>query len=297
MVRKRIYGGVLLSTMLFVACSRDVSVNENNMHLTVTPTVSVYSESFTPIEDYETLTPTVVPTNTIAPTETPIPTETPTPELTEIVEEDWISRLKTESEKYIALTHEEAFRVAREVDWLEEPWESPSNMCGPLVGAIMKDAGLLEEDFNLYSLWLPDPDVNGRPWKLFPEDEYTLFRFKDSSISNFDFTEFPLCPGDIIYTYGGSYEHVMIVTEVDDFGRAYSVNNMPIDKGKDSKDEEPIYIVDKLLLFDPNDIEIGVIKNELTTGRFRTGNKGFDLFRNNDRCGIPEGFDEYIVDY
>jgi hypothetical protein len=203
-------------------------------------------------------------------------------------------RLKEVAESYITTTREESGELAREIGYLGGTYEDPSNMCGPLTAAILRDADLLPSSFGPVrdpkNFWYANPSTNGRPWSLFPLDEYDSTAFH-MSIVKFEFSDWPLCPGDIVFTYAGrgEYSHIFVVTEVDGTGRAFSVTNQPQpDLG---------FLVERVLLYDPDDPSIGAFRNEWTNDfmKGRTGLGGFDVLRRKGVC-LPTGSSlEYSV--
>jgi hypothetical protein len=61
-------------------------------------------------------------------------------------------------------------------------------------------------------------------------------------------------PGDFVYIYSGTqgnFEHMLVVNRVDYQGRAYSVTNYNTEKG---------FIIDEVLLYDPNDPTVGIFE-------------------------------------
>jgi len=207
---------------------------------------------------------------------------------------DWQTLLQQVASGFITETRKETNRLAREIGFLGGTVEDPSNMCGPLTAAILGEAGLLPSSVGPIrdpkSFWLANPAVNGRPWSLFPLDDYVLYNF-ETSLSVFSFTDWPLCTGDILFTYAGigEYSHVFVVTEIDDAGRAYSVTNQIQPDGS--------FLVERVLLYDPNDLDAGAFRNEWTNepARGRTGLGGFDVLRRISSCLVEGSVIEYTV--
>ena len=181
---------------------------------------------------------------------------------------EWAIALKEASQAYLTETHAEANQVAREIDYLETAIEDASLMCGPLAGSILQDVGKIPEDFDLGKFWLGDPPRDGRPWKFFDEEEYYLFAFRsrDLALNKFNFNAFPLLPGDVMYTHGGTGTHLFVVVEVDENGRAYSVNNNCI-----GDHDCPIQ---RVLMYDLSNPGVGDFYTAYQEGWFRTGQKG-----------------------
>jgi len=203
----------------------------------------------------------------------------------------WAARLKDVAASYEANTSHAAEKIAQEIDFIKgDSVEGSSTMCGPLSAAMLRNAGLLEENVDLESFWLPDPLRNGRPWSLFDLEKYNLFGFRSPqfSLHRFDFNQFPLLPGDLLYTHGGSGTHVFVVTEVDERGRAFTVTNYCLDRH-----DCPIQ---KLMLYDPDQPGTGAFYEEFQEGWFRTGQNGFDLLRTKDYPRVyPAWYDSFLL--
>ena len=200
---------------------------------------------------------------------------------------NWEATLREAARKFETAGVEETRQLAFQLDFRPGKNEDPSNMCGPLAAAILRDAGLLPAGYgpvsDIRAYWLDNPKRDGRPWTLFPPDDYDLFHF-DTPINQFDFAAWPLRPADFLYTYQGrdGYEHMFIVTEVDAQGRAYSVTN--------HKQRDKTYIAQKILLYDPARPDLGVFKNDWVNSPFvgRTGLGGFDVLRRKG-VSLPPG--------
>ncbi len=255
--------------------------------------VSATSPSPTPSLQPATLTPTATATATATPTSTstltPIPSATPvppTPTLT--LRQQREANLYQASLHYLANTAEEADLVAREIDFASDPHESADNACGPITVAIMRDGGYLPEEANPHDMWLlcPREDIPGcngldiLDQKYFPLLDYDYIRV-DESVGSYDWAKNPLQPGDWLYLfvrkgiskYDG-FDHMLVVTRVDDSGRAYSVTN--INKGDG-------FVIQEELLYDPRRPNLGLFA-ELTNDDLRkelgmTGTAGFLLIR------------------
>jgi hypothetical protein len=196
---------------------------------------------------------------------------------------DWQESLRVTAKTFITKSSEETFDLARELGYLGGTYEDPSNMCGPLSAAILYEAGLLPVSVGPLvdpkSFWLAHPQFNGRPWTLFPSNEYQVYRYKIST-GRFDFSEWPLCQGDVVFTYAGSgeFSHLLVVTEVDEQGRAYSVTNLAQPYGE--------YIVERVLLYNPSDNSQGTFRNQWANdiNLGRTGLGGFEVLRRKGAC-------------
>lgn len=248
------------------------------------PTASLHPATPTP-SPTPTATSTPEPTNTY----TPIPSATPiplTPTLT--LKQQREARLYEASLHYLANTAEEAELVAREIDFASGPHESADNACGPLTVAILRDGGYLPEDANPHEMWLlcPREDIPGcngleiLDRYFFPRSDYDYIRIEES-VGTYDWQNNPLEPGDWLYLfvrkgiskYDG-FDHMLVVTRVDDRGRAYSVTN--INKGDG-------FVIQEELLYNPRRAGVGLFA-DLTNDKLRkelgmTGTAGFLLIR------------------
>ena len=237
-------------------------------------------------------TPTVVtttatelptPTITISPTSKPSPAPiiivTPSP-TSEPVSNDILTKAQRqhiyqESLRYIALTEDDAIRVAKSMHFNDDG--HPSNMCGPLAIAILRDAGIVSKYVSLHDFWLLTPQYTEIIRTTFPPNKFAAYHF-DEPINEFDFRIFPLKVGDFLYLYAGasgSFEHMLVITRVDEAGRAYSVTNL-------YKDDS--YTIQEVMLYDPWQAGVGQFfewtdRRNVWIGT--TGFGGFDLWRPN----------------
>ncbi len=159
----------------------------------------------------------------------------------------WVRMLRRAALKHRAPTPQSALALARSLEYAEHA--HPLTMCGPLAASILWEAGVLPRRSMIPEFWLLDPDVDQRLLEeAFPPERWRRFDFYNIPISMFDFRRFPLIPGDVVYLYAGwryrGFEHVLVVSYVDPQGRVYAVNNVGTPEG---------YIVDEVLLYDPND--------------------------------------------
>ncbi len=186
------------------------------------------------------------------------------------------------AESYQAANGWEAAKIAERINWLglSEP-EGASTMCGPLSWAILNDAQAFPPGFGAWSkgpkmFWLADPRKDGRPWSLFPRDDYTVYRFSEA-LGKFDFQQWPLYPGDFLYTYSkdNGFDHMLVVTEIDSQGNVYSVTNLirvyPSKK----------VTIERAVLYNTHDLSVGLFRNDWNVDGLngRTGHDGFDVFR------------------
>ena len=240
-----------------------------------------------------TLTATASATATSSPTPIPSPTATaepPTPTPTQSAQEVAEERIHQASVKYLASNFEEAVAVAREINFTEGDTEHPNNMCGPLAAAIMRDGGYLPPESEPKEMWLlcartreDNEACHGTrdlERKFFSKDDYDYVRVEDS-VGKYDWKANPLQVGDWLYLYvlkGISnfegFDHMLVVSRIDERGRAYSVTNNNHGEG---------FVIREELLYDPNRPGTGLFY-ELTNDDLRqelgmTGTWGFLIVR------------------
>lgn len=183
------------------------------------------------------------------------------------------SRLETVSRKFLASTDEQALQVARDLDYIGINGQ-PATMCGPLSVAILQEAGLVDPNFDRANFYL----LNPRPGfgdayveSLFPSSRY-LKIVEERVIKEVDYQTDPLCPGDFLYLFAGesgSYEHMLVVTRVDEAGRAYTVTNIDFREG---------YRVEELMLYDPAQPGVGMFTDWTSSPHPQIGRTGYDGF-------------------
>ena len=185
------------------------------------------------------------------------------------------------ADSYQAANAWEALKIAERINWLGAgSVEDASNMCGPLSWSILADAQSWPLGYGGWatgpkSFWLSDPVRNGRPWSLFARDDYRVYHFAEP-LGKFDFQQWPLYPGDFLYTYSrDGFDHMLVVTEVDADGNVYTVTNL-IKKYPSRK-----ITIERAVLYHPRDLSVGLARNDwaIDGQNGRTGNDGFDVFR------------------
>lgn len=236
-----------------------------------------------------TKTATATATRTSRPTATntatPLP---PTPTATMTARQKAEEKLWQASLDFLAFTAEDADQVARRIDFASGPHESADNACGPLTVAILKAGGYLPDEASEHDMWLlcpreENPECHGLETlerEFFPSDAYEYTRVKES-IGTYDWKKNPLQPGDWLYlfvlkgisNYNG-FDHMIVVTRVDENGAAYSVTNINYGEG---------FVITEALLYDPKHPGEGLFY-DLTNDRLRkelgmTGTDGFLLIR------------------
>lgn len=271
---------VLLSLLFLPACQAFIPSP------TLTPSATATKTSTHTPTSTKTPVPTATQTSTPVP---PTPTATMTP--LEIAEEKlWLGSLD-----FLAFTAEEADQVARRIDFASGPHESADNACGPLTVAILKAGGYLPEEASAHEMWLlcareDNPECHGIETltrEFFSPEAYDYIRVEES-IGTYDWQANPLQPGDWLYlfvrkgisNYDG-FDHMIVVTRVDENGAAYSVTNINYGEG---------FVITEALLYDPENPGEGLFY-DLTNDRERkelgmTGTAGFLLIRSKDPTSI-----------
>jgi hypothetical protein len=244
-----------------------------------------------------TLDATIVATSTLPPlsatTNTSSPTLVPTPRATSPGPEIMISngeltitgpltreqqmKLYEASLQFIARTTKVSKQLGEKING--GGYGSPTLICGPLSLAILQSADLIAyKDVTPHDFWLLNPYISKDRAlinKVFPGDKYESVRFK-TPLNTFDWSTYPLEPGDFIYIdhgTGGNFDHMLVVNRVDSDRRVYAVTNYGTEDG---------YIINEALLYDPNNSNIGLFhmwteKQFLQSGS--TGFGGFEVWR------------------
>lgn len=235
--------------------------------------------------------PTAAPA--LAATATPLPEEPGLAEKQGVLTPAQRERLWQESLKYLAGTEEEGIQIASAMNFVSSNGH-PSNMCGPLAIAVLRDAGLVNRYTSLHDFWLlrPDKDANILT-QTFPPEQFETYRFATRT-DQFDFKQFPLQEGDFLYLYAGlsgSFEHMLTVTRVDEAGRAYTVTNIATDDG---------YVIREVMLYDPNQPGVGQFydwtNREINRYLGMTGFGGFDIWRFKTPVSDPTGQQTRLAD-
>jgi hypothetical protein len=177
---------------------------------------------------------------------------------------------------FIAPTNAESKKMAVAINGLR--FSDPNNTCGPLALAILQKAQIIGTQNVPHDFFLINPD-NGLDRQLlertFPNEHYVNTRYR-IKLNQVDWSAQPLFPGDFLYIYAGeqgNFEHMLVVTRVDQAGRAYSVTNYNTEQG---------FIINEVLLYDPSDPSAGIFaqwtkKKDQLLGS--TGFAGFEVWR------------------
>ncbi len=264
------------------------------------PSMSMTSSS-TPVPPSSTSTQKPSPTST--PTFTPIPTlivvQTETPDIflpptstpdavqstinngglifTGSLSNDQQIALYKASLNYVQPTVLDSIQKAKEINGVG--YGDPSNICGPLAIAIMQDAGLVNDTGLVpHDFWLLNPLASTDEKLLeraFPSDRFLHIKFT-TPLNRINFRAFPLLPGDFLFIWhgsGGNFDHMLVVTRVDNNLHAYTVTNYGTPEG---------FVIAEALLYDPNDPKVGIFHTwtqERDAILGSTGFGGFELWR------------------
>ncbi|HNR01881.1 MAG TPA: hypothetical protein PKK59_05035 [Anaerolineaceae bacterium] len=186
--------------------------------------------------------PTVKPTAAITPSPMPV-SEPPNPGA---LSAEQRQALDAAARSYINPTPEGALAAAIDLGYIGRN-ANPATMCGPLALAILQKAGIVDPSLSLVSFYYLNPRSGHDERYLeqvFPPERFEKI-VRGESIKTIDYNTDPLYPGDFLYLFAGdsgSFEHMLVVSRVDETGRAYAVTNLNTPDG---------VIVDEVMLYDP----------------------------------------------
>lgn len=207
-----------------------------------------------------------IPEAIVAVEENPLPASK-----SDVLTNGQLQRLQDASLDYVALTQADGIQMARSLKIVKDDGD-PTNICGPLSIAILRDAGIVDPYIKIRDFWLLNPNNNRRLLEqTFPYERFDHFQFS-TPINEVDWKSFPLAPGDFLYLYAGSkgtFEHMLVVTRVDDTGRAFSVTNHATPDG---------FVIDEVMLYDPAIPGIGKFSEWTDRQNNRIGTTGFGGF-------------------
>lgn len=270
----------LFNSMPPLARAENPSATASSSPAPPTPTlVPSTTPTFTPIPE-ATITPNLAPGLDLAAT----PTSDPVSDLIATggmvisgpVPPEMQVALYRASTTYIQDSVEASKRAAKAIN--EVGYGDPSNICGPLAIAIMRDAGLVPYYLSPHDYWLLDP-TKGPDQRLiqnaFPATLFTHEVIK-TPLTKVDWSATPLEPGDFMFIWhgsGGNFDHMLVVNRVDSLGRAYAVTNFGTAEG---------YVIAETMLYDPHDPTTGIFhtwtqEREAILGS--TGFGGYELWR------------------
>ncbi len=226
-----------------------------------------------------TAVPPATPTTFALPTVTPFATQTPDWLLAAVssgrlvfsgpLTNDLQARLYSASMQYVQTSVKASTAEAKAINGVA--YGDPSNICGPLAIAIMRDGGLIPSGTDPHEFWLLDPNATLDQVKLqqlFPRELYYHIRIL-TPINQVDWEASPLEPGDFLFLWhgsGGNFDHMLVVNRVDKDGRAYAVTNYGTPEG---------FLIAEMILYDPNDPTKGVFHTWTEQPNAILGSTGF----------------------
>jgi hypothetical protein len=177
---------------------------------------------------------------------------------------------------YVQPTVQDSKRESKEINGVG--YGDPTNICGSLAIAILRDAGILSPDIVPHDYWLLNPVTvidQRKIAKAFPPDKFTHVKIT-TPLNKVDWAASPLEPGDFLFIWHGSwgnFDHMLVVNRVDSQKRAYAVTNYGTPDG---------YIIAETMLYDPNDPSAGIF-HTWTQQRDQilgsTGFGGYEIWR------------------
>ncbi len=154
----------------------------------------------------------------------------------------------------------------------------PSNICGPLAIAILRDAAVIAPLTVPHDFWLLDPRTPTDKATLeatFPASEFDHAKIS-TPLNKVDWLTSPLEPGDFLFIWhgtGGNFDHMLVVSRVDREQRAYAVTNFGTAHG---------YVIAEAVLYDPHDPTAGLFHTwtkEKDAILGSTGFGGYEVWR------------------
>ena len=177
---------------------------------------------------------------------------------------------------YVQTSVADSVRASKEINGVG--YGDPSNICGPLAIAILRDSGLIALDVVPHDYWLLDPAKVPDQRLIaaaFPAERFA-HEVTDTPLNEVDWTAAPLQPGDFLFLWHGSwgnFDHMLVVNRVDSGGRAYAVTNFGTPDG---------YLIAETMLYDPADPQAGIFHTwtkERDAILGSTGFGGYELWR------------------
>jgi hypothetical protein len=170
---------------------------------------------------------------------------------------------------YIRATVSESVEESKAINGVG--YGDPTNICGPLAIAILRDAQVIPEATIPHDFWLLDPREPTDKEKLaqvFPAERY-VHTTVSTAINKVDWRATPLEPGDFVFIWhgsGGNFDHMLVVNRIDTNGRAYAVTNFGTAAG---------YIIAETMLYDPADPTAGIFHEWTKVKDAILGSTGF----------------------
>lgn len=177
---------------------------------------------------------------------------------------------------YAQATAKDSARVAKEINGVG--YGDPTNICGPLAIAILRDAGVIANDISPHDFWLLNPVTaldQRQLARAFPAERFSHSKVV-TALNKVDWQATPLEPGDFLFIWhgsGGNFDHMLVVSRVDRAQRAYAVTNFGTANG---------YVISETLLYDPRDPKAGIFHTwtkERDAMLGSTGFGGYEIWR------------------
>lgn len=179
--------------------------------------------------------------------------------------------IQVATESFLADNEFEAITVSRKLDFLpHNDYEHPSNACGPLTARILYENKLLPSEifpkqiFDSSMFWLATPD---RLDLILKAPYYTKF-VVNGPIWEVDFRQVHLAIGDFIYLEGGTFDHMLTISKIEESEegvKVYSVTNYNTREGQ---------VIGEVLLFDTADPTAGFFMTSYRNKNSWTGQTG-----------------------
>lgn len=227
-------------------------------------TIVVNANIFTSAEDWVTNTWASIfaPKENLAPVLPPASNESPAfPEANpinspQIVSESPAAKLITAADKYKAPTLTQVASIAPTIGEVKAYREDlGNNLCGPLSLQILKDAGLLPSSIDVNTLYFFNPakEMYLLP-RVFNPNEWDQINTIGTGVTlgSADYwAKNPLQRGDWVFSAGGSFGHMFVVSEIAADGKVYAVTNY-VDTTLNPTGKKPDWNpIDRVLLWDP----------------------------------------------
>ncbi|MEK7070475.1 MAG: serine hydrolase, partial [Patescibacteria group bacterium] len=188
------------------------------------------------------------------------------------------NKVTTAAKKFITNSQTETNKITQDVLGIFQG--DGSNICGVLSVQILKEAGLIDQRVDPKNYWLLNPFIKSgeeRLVSIFPKDKYTWDIFSQN-IGSFDFKTYKLKAGDFLYLTGGTFDHIVTISRVDEKGRVYAVTNLKngfITGNTDDKN----FVIQEVLLYDSENPTLGMFYKWSDISNTKLGNTGASEFR------------------
>ncbi len=168
----------------------------------------------------------------------------------------WKQRLFQAASSLVTSSDQETRQLADNLSFYPGTLRGMQELEGPLVMQLLHESGLvLDKDapyFQLPRFRLSSLDDEWRFWAQFPDNVFTRYEYA-SPVGTFDFSAWPLLPGDVVISsVDGVYHHLFMISEGGEGAAAYSV--VPVEQ------PDGTFLVQRMLLYDPARPGEGLLK-------------------------------------